>query len=149
MRRLWNDRDILELRAPVTARYPLASGCATGSPVAEDLTRYLSSLAPIPDQHVDAVCAGFSGRADFRWPASGVTMRMLASPNLNHLVFFAPHATKDRSSPLAHVAVEPQSHTNDALNLASRGIQGTGIVVLKPGETLRTTCRFEVAVDGQ
>lgn len=148
MRRLWNDRDVLELRAPVTARYPLAAGCATGAPVAEDLTRHLSSMAPVPDQHIDAVCAGFSGRADFRWQASGVTMRMVTSPNLGHLVVFAPHANKERSSPLAHVAIEPQSHTNDAINVASRGVQGTGVSILKPGETLRTTCRFEVGFDG-
>jgi len=148
MRRLWNERDVLELRAPVTGRYPLANGCPTGAPVAEDLTRHLCGYATLPDQHVDAVLAGFGGRAEFRWAASGVSMRMTTSQNFNHLVVFAPHVYRERSSPLAYIAVEPQSTVNDALNLAARGVPGTGSVILKPGETIKTTCKLEVFSDG-
>ncbi|MDX2119329.1 MAG: hypothetical protein SFY96_14220 [Planctomycetota bacterium] len=148
MRRLWSDRDILEVRASVSGRYPLANGCPTGGPVAEDLTRALANMAPVPDTHVDAVLSGFGGRAEMRWAASGVTMRMITSQNMNHLVFFAPHVSRDRSSPISSVAIEPQTAVNDALNLAARGVPGTGSAVLKPGEMLKTTCRLEVSCDG-
>jgi aldose 1-epimerase len=157
MRRLWADGDVLEVRAPVGGRYPLENGCAAGPAAADDLTGRLARSAVLPDEHIDAVFAGFGGEAELRWPRSGVRLRFAASKNLGHLVVYAPLVTaageggpekRPRSDALSFVAVEPQTHVNDAFNLGNKGVGGTGTVVLKPGETLRTECRFEVTVGG-
>ncbi len=143
MRRLWDDRDDLEVRANVAARYPLKDGCATGPAAADALTEKLRALAPIPRSHTDAVFRGFAGEAELRWPASGITLRMTASPRLGHLLLFVPHAPPAAGgSPLAFIALEPQSQVNDALNLNEDAEPGT--VVLEPGASLETRCRFEV-----
>lgn len=143
-RRLWDDRDVLELKAPVSGRYPTSACCATGPAAKDELSEHLGKLAPIPDQHIDAVFAGFGGEAELRWPSSGVSLRMHASANMNHLVVFAPHANGKSGTPLPFVAVEPQTQVNDAFNLAARGVGGTGTIVLNPGEEMLTECRFVV-----
>ncbi|MBS0189247.1 MAG: hypothetical protein JSS51_14375 [Planctomycetes bacterium] len=144
-RRLWDDGDILEVRAPVTGRYPLDAGCATGAAQPERLCARLATSQPFPDEHIDAVFAGFGGVAELRWPSSGITLTMRASPNMNHLVLFAPHANGKSGTPLPFVAVEPQTQVNDAFNLETRGVATTGVVVLAPGQSLETTCAFEIS----
>jgi len=148
-RRLWDDRDVIELCAPVSGRYPLKAACAIGPAAPDDLSRRLATLATIPDEHIDTVFAGFGGTAELRWPLSGVTLRMKASAKMNHLVLFAPHANGKSGTPLPFIAVEPQTQVNDGFNLASTGVSGTGTVVLKPGEALDTECTFGVAVDAR
>ncbi|MBX3388289.1 MAG: hypothetical protein KF691_02410 [Phycisphaeraceae bacterium] len=143
-RRLWNDSDIVEVHAPVSGRYPVIAGCATGAPSPDELSRRLATLAPLPDEHIDAVFAGFEGSAEIRWPGSGVTLRLVASSRMRHLVVFAPHANGTSGTPLPFIAVEPQTQVNDGFNLEARGVRGTGTVILKPGEALETECRFEI-----
>jgi len=148
-RRLWDDLDVIELRAPVSGRYPLKNACAIGPAAPDDLSRRLATLSAIPDEHIDTVFAGFKGEAELRWPSSGVTLRMKASANMTHLVLFAPHANGKRGTPLPFIAVEPQTQVNDAFNLEARGVSGTGNVVLQPGEALETECRFAVETGSQ
>ncbi|MGH7242208.1 MAG: hypothetical protein ACREJD_02185 [Phycisphaerales bacterium] len=145
-RRLWDDEDVIELCAPVSGRYPMNGGCATGGAAPDDLSRRLGTLATIPDQHIDTVFAGFEGAAELHWPQSGVSLKMVASKNMGHMVLFAPHANAKNGTPLPFIAVEPQTQVNDAFNLGARGVSGTGTVVLKTGESLETECRFEVAI---
>jgi len=148
-RRLWDDRDAIELRAPVSGRYPLKAACAIGPAAPDDLSRRLGMLATIPDEHIDTVFAGFGGEAELRWPSSGVTLRIKASANMNHLVLFAPHANGRSGTPLPFIAVEPQTQVNDAFNLESTGVSGTGSVVLKPGEAMATECTFGVEIESR
>lgn len=148
-RRLWDDRDVIELRAPVSGRYPLKNACAIGPAAPDELSRRLADFATIPDEHIDTVFAGFGGTAELRWPSSGVTLRMKASSNMSHLVLFAPHANGKSGTPLPFIAVEPQTQVNDAFNLGATGVGGTGTVVLKPGEALDTECTFGVSLDAR
>ena len=155
-RRLWNDADDLHLSMPVAGRYPLKDGCAIAPAAADDLTRHLRTLAPIPNQHIDAVFAAdpaalgspSANTAVLHWPSSGVRLSMRASANLGHWILYVPHERPEDArhpSPLAFVAVEPQSQVNDAFNLeAKSGVQGTGTMVLEPGEEMLTRCAFEV-----
>ncbi|MBL8759041.1 MAG: hypothetical protein JNK35_11485 [Phycisphaerae bacterium] len=143
-RRLWDDRDVLQIRAPVAGRYPLEKGVATGPapPRPDPIATRLATWNTVPDEHLDAVFGGFAGTAELRWPESGVTLRITASPEMGHLVVFAPRADPAKPGALPYVAVEPQTQVNGALNLP--GQPGTGTVVLQPGQTLQTRCRFEV-----
>jgi aldose 1-epimerase len=149
MRKLWNERDEMELAVPVAARYPLEAGCATAGPKEDQLTRTLRTGGPIPPEHIDAVFIADSTAANvatLRWPASGVTLRIAASANMSHWVVYCPHESRERVSPLPFIAVEPQTAVNDALNLAGRGVWGTGTVVVPPGKELVTSCVFEAEV---
>jgi len=144
MRRLWDESDELHIRAPVVGRYPLENGCATGPAAPDDLTRRLAELRPLPDHPLDDVFAGFGGEAELRWPASAVTLRITASPEMSHLVLYAPHASTSRASPLPYIAVEPQTQVNGALNLLAQSANYTGTAILAPGQTLHTRCTFQV-----
>ncbi len=155
-RRLWDDADDLHLSMPVAARYPLKDGCAIAAAAPDDLTRRLRVLGSIPDEHIDAVFAGEPGAlassnantAVLHWPSSAVQLRIRASANLSHWILYTPHARPEDArhpSPLAFVAVEPQSQVNDAINLESKmGVRGTGTVVLGAQEEMVTRCEFEV-----
>lgn len=146
MRRLWDDADELHVLAPVTGRYALDRGCATGPAAPDLLSRMLGASSPVPAEPVDAVFGGFGGQAELFWPRSGVRLTVQTSKNLGHLVYYAPHARPaEGSSPLSFVAVEPQSQVNNALNL--EGQSGVGTVILQPGERLETTCRFKVVAN--
>jgi aldose 1-epimerase len=40
------------------------------------------------------------------------------------------------------VAVEPMTNANDGFNLLAQGIEGSGVFVLEPGETVRGEVRL-------
>ncbi|MBL8990651.1 MAG: hypothetical protein JNJ48_03620, partial [Phycisphaerae bacterium] len=143
-RRLWDERDRLEIEAPCAGRYPSRDTVPSGPAEDDALCRRLRSLAPLEDSvRGSEIFGGFGGRARLVWPASGVELTIEASPNLGHLVLFCPHRRDDAPSPLPHVALEPQSHVTDAINLAESGRPGTGLAVLGPGERLQTRTVLE------
>lgn len=147
MRRLWSDDDVLHLSVPVTGRYPLTHGCATGPAEPHALTRMLASGGPVPDEHIDGCFVGEPGvAAELHWPSSGVALSIAPSPNLAHWVVYAPResAGDTRSRGLPFIAVEPQSHANDAHGLFRRGLGTFGLSVLDPGATFRSSCTFTV-----
>ncbi len=62
-------------------------------------------------------------------------------PTLDHLILHRP-ATG------AYLCIEPVSHAADGFNLAARGVDGTGSVILQPGETLAGTVRLMLLPTG-
>ncbi|WP_454805938.1 aldose epimerase family protein [Paraburkholderia fungorum] len=56
------------------------------------------------------------------------TLRLSANPALTHLVIYAPRGG-------ALCCVEPVSHLANGFNLAARGVAGTGMRTLAPGES--------------
>ena len=79
----------------------------------------------------DNCFVGWSRRVTIDWPELGARLVMHAEPPLDYLVVFTPARRP-------FFCVEPVSHVTDAFNLADAGRDGTGILVLEPGETLRT-----------
>ncbi len=144
-RRLWNDGDVLAVRAPVSGRYPLNKAIPVGPPAADALTKRLVTLQPWTEDALDDVFAGFDGKtgAELRWPASGVTLSVKSSAELGHLVLYSPHADPKTKGPMPFVALEPVSQVNNALNLSAGG----GTVVLQAGQTLSTRCEMTVKID--
>jgi aldose 1-epimerase len=63
-RRLWNDRDEVQLRVPVAARYPLEQGCAVGALEDDELSHALRTLAVIPSRHIDGCFAAAPAASD-------------------------------------------------------------------------------------
>jgi aldose 1-epimerase len=80
---------------------------------------------------MDNCFVGWSRRAVIDWPELGARLVMQAEPPLDYLVVFTPARRP-------FFCVEPVSHVTDAFNLADAGQADSGMLVLEPGETLRT-----------
>ena len=61
---------------------------------------------------------------------------MKADPLFQHIILF--------KAPDGSIAVEPQTNANDGFNLRENGIEGSGVFVVQPGETVSGTVRLTV-----
>jgi aldose 1-epimerase len=91
-------------------------------------------LAPLD---LDHCFGGWDGRAELHWPETDLTLVIEAAPPFRHLVIYVPPGQD-------FFCIEPVSHVNDGFNLVERGVEGTGVRVLAPGETLGGTIRLRV-----
>lgn len=92
----------------------------------------------ISELELDTCFGGFDGNIEIAWPSRGYRMNITARSDFNHVVVWSP-AGED------FFCVEPVTNANDAFNLASRGIAGTGIKTLDPRESLTETVVFAVS----
>jgi aldose 1-epimerase len=91
-------------------------------------TRFLSTQA-LPEAGIDDCFVGWNRSARLIWPNQGIQIRIVASSHAGSLVVFSP-ATAD------FVCIEPVSHVNDGINVMAAGSSGTGVRVLRPGQSL-------------
>jgi aldose 1-epimerase len=80
---------------------------------------------------------GWDGHAEIAWLEHGLTLGIEADPAFRHLVVYIPPKEN-------FFCVEPVSNANDGFNLHDRGVAGTGVRVLAPGERLAGTIRFRI-----
>jgi len=125
------------LTVPCSQQFELTDNLATAEPV---------SIAPAVDFRTPRSIAGvrlddlLTGR-DFSlpnviyYPDSGLTVEMYADPIFTHTLLYAP-----KGAPF--FAVEPQSNANDGFSLHARGIPGSGVFVLSPGQTVSGVVRL-------
>jgi aldose 1-epimerase len=114
-----DERKIPRQRVPLPAAWNFARGLP---------------LAPLD---LDHCFGGWDGRAELHWPETDLTLVIEATPPLGHLVIYVPPGQD-------FFCIEPVSHVNDGFNLAERGVEGTGVRVLAPGETFAGTIRLRV-----
>lgn len=105
-------------------------------------------MKPIPDafdfstpraagnQSLNHLYGGWDGRASLEWPDSGLRLEMTCNAVFSHLVVF--------TAPDGSLAVEPVTHATDGFNLMAKGVEGTGVQVLEPGETMAGTVTLSV-----
>ncbi|CAM5180306.1 Aldose 1-epimerase OS=Castellaniella defragrans OX=75697 GN=HNR28_001533 PE=4 SV=1 [Castellaniella defragrans] len=77
----------------------------------------------------------WTGEALIDWP-QGPGLRLRTTGPLTHMVL---HCNEGR-----YLCVEPATHVCDAVNLAARGIRGTGIRALASGESLTVEMALDV-----
>ena len=87
---------------------------------------------PIGPDHLDAVFASWDGTARLAWPERALVIT--ADNVFSHLVIF--------TAPDGSFAIEPVSHATDAFNLSARGVPGTDMKVLSPGQSLAGAVRL-------
>lgn len=92
----------------------------------------------ISELELDTCFGGFDGQAEITWPSRGYKINIEAKNDFNHVVVWTPEGED-------FFCVEPVTNANDAFNLASRGIAGTGIKTLDPKESLIETVTFSVS----
>lgn len=92
----------------------------------------------IADLELDTCFGGFDGNAKIAYPSRGYRIDIDAKTDFNHIVVWSPAGEN-------FFCVEPVTNANDAFNLASRGIAGTGIKTLAPEETLSETVAFSAS----
>lgn len=66
--------------------------------------------------------------AELRWPE--LTLQMTCSPEITHAMVYSPENS---------ICVEPQTTAVNAVQLAARGVQGTGTRIVSPGSPLVAT----------
>ncbi|MEW6421847.1 MAG: aldose 1-epimerase [Deinococcota bacterium] len=86
----------------------------------------------IGNRQLDQVYTAWDGLARLDWGARALTLT--ADPVYSHLVVF--------TAPDGSLALEPVTHATDAFNLAARGISGTDMRTLLPGQSLAGTVRI-------
>lgn len=143
MRRLWDERDDVRIQANCSARYPLDGKIPMGPAINSPLCEKLRAGTPVGTQALDDVFSGSLDGATISWPRSGVRARFACSPELSHAVVYVP--TNEHGGVLPWFCLEPVSVVNDGFNLMERGVAGTGVRVLGPGESLlaKWSVRFE------
>lgn len=95
-----------------------------------------STARVLDAQPFEVLYSGWKRRATIAWPDRGVAVVMTAGAPLDHLCLWTPD---DRP----YFCVEPVSNIADAINHFSRGVSGTGIRVLAPGESVSAWVTFE------
>ena len=91
----------------------------------------LRSGPALGDRRLDHVYVGVKGPALVRWP--DLELRLEFDESLNTVVVHTP---------AEGICVEPQTMWPNAPVLAARGVTGTGLRMLAPGETLRVSERW-------
>lgn len=84
---------------------------------------------PVGEARIDRVYTDWDGVAALDWGSRRLALR--ADPVFSQVVLF--------SAPDGSLAIEPVSNATDGFNLLARGVPGTGVRVLEPGETLSGT----------
>jgi aldose 1-epimerase len=116
---LADERNIPQKRVPLPARWDFARG------------------PQIASLELDNCFGGWDGKAEIRWPKTGLTLRIEAEPVFGHLVIYVPPGQD-------FFCVEPVSNANDGFNLFDRGVPATGVRVLAPGAALAGRVRFRI-----
>ncbi|MGI8748766.1 MAG: aldose 1-epimerase [Deinococcus sp.] len=91
-----------------------------------------SSPRPLGGAQLNHVYASWDGVARLAWPERALVVT--ADALFSHLVVF--------TAPDGSLALEPVSHATDAFNLAARGVHGSDMRVLLPGQSLGGAVRF-------
>ena len=99
-----------------------------------------SSFRLLPDRWINNGFVGWNGRAAIRWEERALALEVETRPALSHFLLYSPAADS------SFFCFEPVSHVVDAHNLPP-GPEAHGLVVLAPGTTLSTECRFDVRVN--
>jgi len=104
-------------------------------PVAPGLD--FSAARPVGAEQYNHVYSSWDGVARLDWGARALTVT--ADSVWSHLVLF--------TAPDGSLAIEPATHATDAFNLAARGVHGTDMRVLAPGQSLGGAVRFTLEGD--
>jgi aldose 1-epimerase len=132
-------RDQALLEIPCSQYFELNRALPTGPPAPVSSRVDFRSPRPLGGQFVDDCLTGRTPGAPIRlhYPVSGRSVTFGADDVFTHVVVYIPQESQD-------FAVEPVTNANDAFTLHSRGIPGSGLIVLEPGQEVTGSLWLEV-----
>ncbi|NCB49192.1 MAG: hypothetical protein EOM53_00715 [Alphaproteobacteria bacterium] len=92
---------------------------------------------PLGNLEMDTCFGGNDGSSKIFYPKTGLTVEMKGYPDFSHLVLYAP---RNKS----FFALEHVTNANDAFNLATNSVIGTGIKSIGPNETIKETIELSI-----
>lgn len=128
--------DEVMLELPLDEVYELVDAMPTSGaiPIPEHLDfRTLRKLSDAP--LLNDLLRGRQGDKPARIVYPGISIEIVADPIYEHFIAYAPEGQP-------YFAVEPVTNANDGFNLFARGIEGSGVFVLAPGEEKRGLIRL-------
>lgn len=114
-----------------------AGGVATARTVVGNRERFLRERN-LPEADLSVYYSGWKRVATLKHP-DGAMLAIRAGEGLDHLVLHAPAGCD-------FVCLEPVSHVADAVNLAARGWEGTGLRTLQPGDAVTWRMQWQITV---
>jgi aldose 1-epimerase len=129
-RRLPGSTGEVELQIKVSGVYPGETPLPEGPAITIAPQQDFSTQRPL-DVVLDHCFAGWDRQAVIEWPGSGLKAHIQAEQGMEHVILFSPEGQEV-------FALEPVTNANDGFNLLAQGDKNCGVVVLKPGEALKT-----------
>jgi len=120
----------VELQLTVGGVYPGGTPLPTGPAIPIQPDQNFKVQRPL-DVELDHCFSGWNRQAVIDWPGSGIRANIQAEPGMEHVILYSPNGEK-------FFALEPVTNANDGFNLFAQGDTSCGVVVLQPGETLKT-----------
>jgi aldose 1-epimerase len=123
------------LEIPCEECFELEACIPTGPPVPIEPRLDFRAMRPLdPDAKLDDCLTGRRAGLPIRiaYPQSKLAVSFELDPLFENIVVYVPPGGP-------YFAVEPVTNANDGFNLYERGIQGTGVFVLEPGEERSAT----------
>jgi aldose 1-epimerase len=139
-RTLAGPSDEVRLQIPATAAFKLRNFLPDGPPVALEPRIDFREMRPLGAEPIDDNLTSRDAAAPIRmlYPRSRREIHLKADPLFSSIIVWVPQGGTD------YFAVEPVTNANDGFNLYERGVPGSGIFVLKPGEERAATFTLEV-----
>lgn len=126
------------LTTDADAGYALDAGMALGGAGEVPARADYREGRTLGTEFVDDVLTDLGGTpAQWRYPDVGVEVSVVVDASFGHLVVYEP-VGRD------HFAIEPVTHVNDGFTLHARGVPGTGVRVVEPGETFEASFGLRV-----
>jgi aldose 1-epimerase len=129
-RRLPGSTGEVELQIKVSGVYPGETPLPEGPAITIAPQQDFSTQRPL-DVVLDHCFAGWDRQAVIEWPGSGLKAHIQAEQGMEHVILFSPEGQEV-------FALEPVTNANNGFNLLAQGDKNCGVVVLKPGEALKT-----------
>jgi aldose 1-epimerase len=126
--------DSAMLEVPCSEYFELDMCIPKGPPLPVESRLDFRTMRSISMVHVDDCLTGRVPGAPIRfsYPESKLNVHMECDPLFEHIILYMPAGKP-------FYAVEPLTNANDGFNLYDKGIRGSGVFVLEPGEAKSAT----------
>ncbi|MEP7288834.1 MAG: aldose epimerase [Chloroflexota bacterium] len=140
MRTLASPTDTIQLEIPCAEYFELEQCMPSAGSVAVEPRVDFRQLRPLGSEFIDDCLTGRDGEKPIRmvYGESGRSVTLYFDRLFEDVVLYVPQDTP-------YFAVEPVTNANDGFNLYSKGIPGSGVFVLEPGQERQATFTLQVS----
>ncbi len=137
LRALGGQGDGVQLEIPCAQYFVLENCLPSGGPVPIPSTIDFQKLRPLGTEFIDNALAGRTPGKPIRfvYPEAAITLH--ADDIFENMILYAP-------TEKPYFAVEAVTNANDGFNLYDKGIPGSGVIVLEPGEEAQGAYVFKI-----